>query len=107
MPTKKVIFADDLLLSVRDDPEIDGKNFARFKEHIDNAPDAVKHGRWLPQVLLGQRVWDCSECKTLGSPHWKRCPVCEAKMDLPQITEQTKNALVKMGEKAHGDGNGT
>lgn len=41
----------------------------------------VKRGRWLPQVLLGQRVWDCSECKTLGSPHWKCCPVCEARMD--------------------------
>lgn len=43
--------------------------------------EEVKHGQWLPQVLLGERVWDCSECKTLGSPHWKRCPVCEAKMD--------------------------
>lgn len=46
----------------------------------DVAP--VVHGRWLPQILLGRRVWDCSECKTLGTPHWKRCPVCEAKMDL-------------------------
>ena len=43
--------------------------------------EPVKYGRWLPQTLLGQRVWDCSECATLGSPHWKRCPVCEAKMD--------------------------
>ena len=52
---------------------------------IDDAPtidaEPVKHGVWLPQILLGERVWDCSECKTLGSPHWKRCPVCEAKMD--------------------------
>lgn len=46
----------------------------------DVAP--VRHGRWLPQRLLGRGVWDCSECKTFGSPHWKRCPVCEAKMDL-------------------------
>lgn len=44
--------------------------------------EPVKHGRWLPQILLGTRVWDCSECKTIGSPVWKRCPVCEAKMDL-------------------------
>lgn len=44
--------------------------------------ETVKHGRWLPQILLGTRVWDCSECKTIGSPQWKRCPVCEAKMDL-------------------------
>ena len=45
----------------------------------DVAP--VRHGRWMPQVVLGQKAWDCSECKTLGSPHWKWCPVCGAKMD--------------------------
>ena len=42
----------------------------------------VRHGRWLPQVVLGQKAWDCSECKTLGSPNWKWCPVCGCKMDL-------------------------
>lgn len=42
----------------------------------------VRHGRWLPQVVLWQKAWDCSECKTLGSPHWKWCPVCGCKMDL-------------------------
>ena len=47
---------------------------------IEVAP--VRHGRWLPQVVLGQKAWDCSECKTLGSPHWKWCPVCGCKMDL-------------------------
>ena len=41
----------------------------------------VKHGQWLPQIVCGTKVWDCSECKTLGSPDWKRCPICEAKMD--------------------------
>lgn len=46
----------------------------------DVAP--VRHGRWLPQVVLGQKAWDCSECKTLGSPHWKWCPICGCKMDL-------------------------
>ena len=46
----------------------------------DVAP--VRNGRWLPQVVLGQKAWDCSECKTLGSPHWKWCPVCGCKMDL-------------------------
>ena len=43
--------------------------------------EPVKRGRWLPQILNGTRIWDCSECKTIGSPQWKRCPVCEAKMD--------------------------
>ena len=50
-----------------------------FKDR--NKYEEVKYGRWLPQILLGQRVWDCSECATLGSPSWKRCPVCEAKME--------------------------
>lgn len=44
--------------------------------------EPVKWGRWLPQILNGTRIWECSECKTIGSPAWKRCPVCEAKMDL-------------------------
>lgn len=43
--------------------------------------EPVKRGRWLQQTLLGTRVWDCSECKMIGNPAWKRCPVCEAKMD--------------------------
>ena len=43
--------------------------------------EPVKRGRWLTQILNGTRIWDCSECKTIGSPQWKRCPVCEAKMD--------------------------
>ena len=41
----------------------------------------VKRGKLLPQILNGTRIWDCSECKTIGSPAWKRCPVCEAKMN--------------------------
>ena len=57
----------------------------RAQRAILDAPAAdvepVRHGRWLPQIVLGTRVWDCSECKTIGSPEWKRCPVCEAKMD--------------------------
>lgn len=40
-----------------------------------------KHGRWIPHNK-GQNNWcECSECNTVGSPFWKRCPVCEAKMD--------------------------
>ena len=41
----------------------------------------VRHGRWVHKILLGEQTWFCSECKTIGSPQWKRCPVCEAKMD--------------------------
>ena len=55
------------------------------QQAIEQTPTAdveeVKHGTWLPQIVGGVKSWDCSECKTIGSPHWKRCPICEAKMD--------------------------
>ena len=58
---------------------------SRATKALESLPAAdvepVKRGRWLPQIVFGTRVWDCSECKTIGSPTWKRCPVCEAKMD--------------------------
>ena len=62
-----------------------GNNAEWAKEILYRTPTAdveeVKHGQWLPQIVCGTKVWDCSECKTLGSPDWKRCPICEAKMD--------------------------
>ena len=58
---------------------------SRATKALESLPAAdvepVKRGRWLTQIVFGTRVWDCSECKTIGSPAWKRCPVCEAKMD--------------------------
>lgn len=63
--------------------EIRGAN--AITDRIKSAPAAdveeVKHGRWIEQTAPRWKTWYCSECKTLGSPHWKRCPVCEAKMD--------------------------
>ena len=55
---------------------------------IDNLADHLlangvvvrEKGEWMPHFLLGQRVWDCSNCKTLGVPHWVACPVCGADM---------------------------
>lgn len=53
-----------------------------------NEADAVEvvHGRWMRKEYRGQNdrktwEWFCSECKTLGSPQWKCCPVCTARMD--------------------------
>ena len=43
--------------------------------------EPVKRSRWVHKILYGEQAWFCSECKTIGSPQWKRCPVCEAKMD--------------------------
>lgn len=85
MAERRLVFAHDVK------ELLNGLESIPWEDEVDRLVDAlptpadvevVKHGRWLPQVLLGQRVWDCSECKTLGSPFWKRCPICEAKMDL-------------------------
>lgn len=81
------------------------------KGYEDGKRDAVKHGRWEYNGEVdcdGNLQANCSCCGA-GDKHapcmvgnvpycWK----CGAKMDLPQVTEQTKNALYKMGEKAHG-----
>ena len=55
-------------------------------DYIDSEPAAdvapVRHGRWIVRNK-GMNNWvDCSECGTIGSTHWKCCPVCETKMDL-------------------------
>ena len=61
---------------------------AEFVSLLENAPAAdvapVRHGQWLPQIVLGEKAWDCSECKTLGSPHWKWCPMCGCRMDVKE-----------------------
>ena len=79
-------YAVDAVLDVYyDTPDIDlsGEKFEAAIRKIQAADVAqVRHGRWRPQVVLGQKAWDCSECMTLGSPHWKWCPICGCKMDL-------------------------
>ena len=39
-----------------------------------------RHGQWIPDLVLGERAWVCSGCKTVGSPRWKVCPMCGADM---------------------------
>ena len=58
--------------------------FDQIDDWLDaNTVDAepVVHGHWVKYNFLGHEQFVCSECQTLGSPQWKRCPVCEAKMD--------------------------
>lgn len=53
--------------------------------------EEVRHGEWVvccdephltPTSAGASRFYFiCSECKNEGSPKWKRCPICEAKMD--------------------------
>ena len=97
----KAIYAEDLLLSVREDPNINGANFARFRQHINEAPavDAVEvvHAEWLDGFSVdheGKTVYesiDCSSCdeyikvEANDREYWKErfkvCPFCGAKMD--------------------------
>ena len=84
MKNEKLIGARNLIDTIRDDPYIDGRTFSRVKRHIEEAEDAMKHGRWIANNK-GQNNWvECSECNTIGSPFWRCCPVCEAKMDLKE-----------------------
>lgn len=45
------------------------------------AVEPVAYGKWLPQWEISKTVWRCSECGSAGERRWKRCPLCEAKMD--------------------------
>ena len=44
-----------------------------------------KRGHWIVHSsgrgLIVTNWAECSECHVAGSPMWRRCPVCEAKMD--------------------------
>lgn len=71
-----------------------------FEEIIYDTPaveiEPERRGRWIVDggsVMAAARSngkrWitaTCSECKTLGSPIWKRCPVCEARMYMEEAT---------------------
>lgn len=39
-------------------------------------------GKWVPRYICGVQQWSCSECGMVGSSNWRRCPVCEAKMEV-------------------------
>ena len=91
----RLIRPGDLIATLRDDPDINGKNFARIKRHIDNAPtvDAVPgvHGRWeygkweQGHWVKGNERCRCSVCHrdfaVDNSNIWHGCPQCLAKMD--------------------------
>ena len=61
----RLIRPGDLIATLRDDPDINGKNFARIKRHIDNAPtmDAVPvvHGRWILKSRIYKMFDDVDE----------------------------------------------
>lgn len=91
---KKIIYADDLLVAIRDDHNINGANFARIRRHIDAAPAVeavpVMHGRWEKNEKESEKhteaIYFCSVCRNHDA--WGEtektnyCPNCGAKMDL-------------------------
>ena len=57
------------------------KGYAKGFE--DGKREPGKRGHWITHKR-GLNIWaECSECLTCGSPHWKVCPVCEARMVEP------------------------
>ena len=94
----KLIYAGDLLNAVRDDPSIDGANFRKLKQHIEEVPtvDAVSRGvfdqvMWernvaiaqleehgipfggtAPDVLKVVRCKECKFCTEIGLPRCRR-----------------------------------
>ena len=45
-----------------------------------------RRGRWIIHSSgkgdFANNWAECSECHVCGSPQWKRCPVCESKMEV-------------------------
>lgn len=63
---------------------IEALNAQRSGTSTPAAAEETKYGRWIGHFeddsISPPGGCVCSECKTQGSPQWKRCPVCEAKM---------------------------
>ena len=88
----RLIRPGDLIATLRDDPDINGKNFARVKRHIENAPtvDAVEvvHGRWEQCFEDWRKQIEGDKCSACGFEHYgccikyyHYCPNCGAKME--------------------------
>lgn len=80
----RLIYANDFLDLFYVASAGQDKSFIKTVEMVleDTPSVEVKHGRWI-QHNKGQNNWvECSECNTVGSPFWKRCPICEAKMEV-------------------------
>ena len=62
--------------------EHDATELAYKRGYEDGKRDAAKYGHWVVKHIKNSnyRYCFCSECQTMGTITWKRCPVCEAKM---------------------------
>ena len=68
---------DDISEAVSTCAEI-ARRLVEKAETLEYAP--VVRGRWIKHNRGPVSFVECSECHTIGSPFWKCCPVCEAKM---------------------------
>ena len=51
-----------------------------YAKGYEDGKNSGKRGHWITHKQ-GLNIWaECSECHVCGSPHWKVCPVCEARM---------------------------
>jgi hypothetical protein len=80
--SKKAIYAEDLVFAIRDDPSINGANFAKIRGYIEAAPpaDAVEVVRCknckrcmlcYPEKQIGKDAtpgWYCKEHKSYRRP---------------------------------------
>ena len=74
-----------------------------------------KHGRWIvggacnhvPYRIKNPEKWVTYACSQCGYSNGRKqsnyCTNCGAIMDLPNITENTRKALEKMGENVHSE----
>lgn len=73
------------------------KIWIAFPEAAYNAAmqaERVTHGAWIKRP----EGWvECSECNFPGVANWKRCPQCEAKMDLHEFLKKRINIRKESG----------
>lgn len=77
-------FYDDFLSYVKER----GWNFTGYIKDLgdenvrDLRPERTHYAIWVANSATEKRKtwWTCSNCHVAGSPRWRRCPVCEARM---------------------------
>ena len=75
---------------------------AGYAKGYADAKKNEKHGRW-DKNWSGDNIVYCDQCYMPQDMPTPYCPSCGAIMDLPNITENTRKALEKMGENVHSE----
>lgn len=70
MSEKKVIYADDLFLALRDDINISGSNLARIVRHIEAAPGLRLYTPHEVAVIIADLFGDDCACNFNGIDGW-------------------------------------